>query len=468
MGYIYRKKKKNGRILLGFLLLVCVAIYVVFRFHENRSLLNTQKILQESVLKDKVFSGKTTEIKADAMKAFLMEEHSNPIVSVSFKFLNSGTAYETEKKSGITRLLSDLLLSGTEKYDFLQFHDLCEEYGIKIGYSVSDDDFSGYLIFPKMYMQKAVDLFVQSLNAPRFDEEYIQLEKQKLLRLIEMQPESLEQVAELKFRETFFHGHSYARNPLGNPEFINQLTSEDLYEFMHQYFTKSHLVIGIAGDIKETEAKDLMKQMFGSLPDQGENRVLKTVIVETRGINHEFPRDSAQIFAKFVTKGTTRQSDDFYPLYIANHILGGSGLNSILSKKMREDKGLTYGIYTYLSISDATQLIEGYFSSTPENFATAKKILLNEWQTYAVRGITEDELKKTQKSLIDSYNLRFSSISNISDMLVDMQKYNLGVDFLQKRNQYIRNVSLKEVNDIVKAYYASEPDFITIGTYKGD
>ena len=74
---------------------------------------------------------------------------------------------------------------------------------------------------------------------------------------------------------------------------------------------------------------------------------------------------------------------DFYPLYLANYILGESGLTSRLNKIIREENGFTYGVYTTLTYGDAAALIRGGFSADYTNYEKAKELLLKEWQKMA-------------------------------------------------------------------------------------
>ena len=150
-------------------------------------------------------------------------------------------------------------------------------------------------------------------------------------------------------------------------------------------------------------------------------------------------------------------------MYLANYIFGESGLSSRLSKVIREKEGLTYGVYTYLTNSDAVALIEGGLSATPDNFEKAQQLLKEEWLKLGKKGVTAEELNEAKKSLLNSFYLRFATIDGISDMLVAMQKYNLGLDFLTKRNDYIRQVSLKDVNAVSKKYFSTIPDFVNVG-----
>ncbi|MBR2033844.1 MAG: insulinase family protein, partial [Alphaproteobacteria bacterium] len=163
----------------------------------------------------------------------------------------------------------------------------------------------------------------------------------------------------------------------------------------------------------------------------------------------------AQNIALLAMPSVGRNHADFYPLFVANHIFGGSGLGSKLSQEIREKRGLTYGIYSYMTLDDKSQLLMIGFAATKDNFNKANEILRNEISEFSKKGITHEELQKAKNYLIASYNLRFASIETIAQILTAMQKYNLGLDFLQKRNEYVRKVNLNDVNTVITKYFNS-------------
>jgi len=123
---------------------------------------------------------------------------------------------------------------------------------------------------------------------------------------------------------------------------------------------------------------------------------------------------------------------------------------------MVENEGLTYSIWTTMGLADKSPLIIGSFSSTPEKFDDVVQIMLQEWRNFATKGATALEVEEAKKYLIASYNLRFAAVSDIAEMMMLMQRDNLGVDFLQKRNNYVRDVSLEQVNRVAAQYYNTE------------
>lgn len=199
------------------------------------------------------------------------------------------------------------------------------------------------------------------------------------------------------------------------------------------------------------------------LPAESSRQDLEKFEYQSKGEETNIARDIPQVMVTFFAKGVYREDKDFYPFYLANYILGDPGLTSRLNKVIREKNGLTYGVYTTLTYSDAAALVRGEFSADYENYDNAKKMLLEEWKNMAKIGISYEELEKAKKSLVDSYNLRFVDISGVSDILLAMQEYNLGLDFLQKRNDYIKNITLEEVNEAATRYFSAAPDFVTIG-----
>lgn len=463
---IKHAKPKNLIYYLKRLFLAAAIVFCCWQLwvmHKHYSSLNIENILENSELKNKGLKTKIKVISQDGLSAYFMEEHSTPIVSVSFLFRNSGTAHDAENKQGLANFSALLLTEGAGDFDSQKFKEIVEENGIKLGFSVSADDFEGQLAFPVENIKTAVSLLQEVLERPRLDENSIYLKKQQLLTVLQMQNENPQQVLANKFKEDIFAGHPYARNTLGKAEDIKTFTAADIRTYLAQNLAQDNLIVGIAGDLSAAEAKKLLEDLFIKLPKESLTKPLPKIDFSADGVEYNTERSSAQALTRLAAKGTFRDSADFYPLYLVNYIFGESGLSSRLSKKIREKEGLTYGVYTYLSISDAAALIGGGFSATHENFAKAQQMLKEEWLRLGEKGLSNKELNEAKNSLINSFYLRFANIDGVSGMLVSMQKYNLGLDFLDKRNDYVRNVSLKDANEAAKKYFSSIPDFVNIG-----
>lgn len=464
---LYRRKKKGFFYYFKVLFYSAVTGCALFCLYQQEGkklgLFDADKILAQSVLQNKTFSAQVKEIEEAGIKAYLMEEHSNPIISIDFEFQNSGYAHDKKWKYGLAKIASSLIMDGAGRFDDKALLDLMEENGIKIGFNASKDSFSGSLITPKANFKTAQSLLKQIMFSPRLPLKHLAITKAQMLKALQLQNENPGSVLSLAFNEQIYGSHPYGRNPLGRKEDIESISKDDIVEYLERTFTKQNLIIGIAGDISEDESKSFIKNIFGSIPEESAQKPLEEFEYASQGKEHHIEREMPQVIAVFSVKGTHRESPDFYPLYLANYIFGESGLTSRLNKVLREDNGLTYGIFTTLSNNASSAFINGNFSASAENYDKAKELLLSQWQKMAKEGVSSYELEKAKKSLIDSFNLRFADIEGLSAMLLAMQKYNLGLDFLQKRNDYIKNLTIKEVNEAAKKYYSATPDFVTIG-----
>jgi len=464
--FYHKKKSSGGMFKVVFGLAVVVGIgWFGYQILKEALVFNPNKLVENSVLKAEVFATPVEEITSrEGIKAYYFEDHTNPIVSISFLFKNAGSAYDPQWQFGVANMTASLLTEGAGKYNSQQFKEVLEDKAISISYSVDKDDFGGSMLTLKNNLREAADLLKLTLTEPAFDRSDINRVKEQMLIAIDRQTEYPESLLGLVWAQDLYGSHPYGRNPVGKKADIKELDKEKLQKFMQDKLTRSNLVVGIAGDISRTEAEKLLDKVFGGLPEGMPLRGLVDAKVYFDGHEKNVRGELPQAVAIFTAQGVARNDVDFYPLYIANQIFGGSGLNSRVSKAAREDKGLTYGVGSYLVIDDKAKLIRGGFSATPDNYKQVQEIVKAEWLKMG-QGVTKDEFEQARNYMTASYNLRFASLPDIAATLVAMQKENLGRDFLQKRNDYVNAVTLDDVNAAAAKYFGRDSlVWVSVGT----
>ncbi|MFV0626471.1 MAG: M16 family metallopeptidase [Alphaproteobacteria bacterium] len=440
-----------------FNILVLFAAIMAFLYLYQARRFDADGILKNSILKEKTFSGNVVEISSPkGVNAYLMRDTTNPIISISFIFEKAGISFEEKGQKGMSNLVASMLTQGAGKLNNQAFKDELEKKAIGISFDANMDDFSGNLITTKENQNRAYELLNLVFSKPLFDDGELFLSKQQMLFALKRQTETPRGKLGLKFKEDVFVGHPYANNSVGEYEDIIKISKKDMQKFVTEKLVLENLIVGISGDITEAEASIVLDKIFGNLGSKGKVKDIPQTELLFDGRDIKVEAKSAQTFAIFANEAVERKDIDFYPLYVVNHIFGGAGLNSRLSLKARENEGLTYGIYTYISQKDKSNMLKGSFSSTPENYARVVEIVKEEWAKMGKNGISEKELKSAKNYLISSYNLRFASIDGISSMLAYMQKYDLGIDFLKKRNEYVENVDLESANRVARKYYDNE------------
>ena len=424
---------------------------------------NPQKLVENSELKQKTFSARVVEIVApkSGIKAYLMTEKSNPIVSMSFIFADSGSAYDEQNLTGLSDITSMMLLEGAGKLSRRQFKETLENYAIDLNYSADKDDFEGKMLSTKENLPKAAELLRLSLTEPTLDQENLDRLQQQILQSVNRLLEKPEARLANAVGKIIFGKHPYGIGAEELRKFVKNIKTDDIRSFIKNRLAKDRIYIGIAGDISENEAENLIDNVFGNLPEQSQTKALPAEDIKYAALGQTIIEDNTpQVLFEAVAPSVPRLSKDFYPLYIANYILGGAGLNSRLNQAAREKEGLTYGVYTGMELLKHAPQLVGSFSTTPQNFPRMEEIFINEWTNMGNKGITAKELQSAKNYLQSSYNLRFADIGTLSAILASMQREKLGIDFLQKRNGYIEEITLERVNRVVKKYFS--PDNLAI------
>lgn len=461
---IYMRSSHRGvKILLAVLAILAGSWYL----YKNIFVFDVQKVIDGSVLKEKNFNAEVKEIVSPkyGIKAYLLEDHTNPIISVSFGFKNAGYAADNEDEQGTAVMAAALLTEGAGERDSQAFKEILENNAIGMSFSAGKDDFNGSLLTTKVNRRTAYDLLKDVLSKPRFDTVDLERNKLQMLEALKRQKELPESVLGLEFMKDLYGSHPYGRNPLGVEEHIRRLNADKLKNFVQNNLSRNNLIVGVAGDITAIEAKNMLDDIFGILPENGKVNFIREAKIDFDGRKKEFKLAAGQNVVMKAAPGVNRSDKDFYPLFVANYVLGGSGLNSKLSQEIREKRGLTYGVYSYLSLDDKSPLLVASFSATADKFGKADRLFDEVWFGFGKNGISKAELENAKEYLTASYNLRFASIQSISDILTAMQKYNLGLDFLKKRNSYVEQVKLEDVNRAAGKYFNDKLVSFAVGSF---
>ncbi len=450
---MYLKRRAGSKILV---LAVVVAVVMALHLILIAGRQKTVAVIPDKELVTTVkseFKGKVEEITApkSQIKAYYMHQQGN-LTALSFIFARAGYAYLPKGQEGVASIAAATIKDGAGWWSAKELRNLLGSKGIKIGFDVDRDVFSGTMSFPKVQTTEAVKFLREMLKNPHFENKYVEIAKDKNIKLLLVEKENPQTQLALAFNEMIYGDFAYSRNPLGKVEDVQKIERRDLLAFVKNYLGKNNIYVGISGDLSVAEAEKIIDDLFLSLPEVV-NKDITRAEINWRQKEMLIKREQEQDIVMYAVQGTCRQCDDFYPLYIANYIFGGAGLSSRANQSLREKEGLTYGVYSTLETGDKSDIITAAFSSAKDKTAKADALFKQEWQKVKDSGFTAEELRQAQDYLVASFNLRFASIIGIADMLAYMQKYDLGVDFLQKRNQMVEDVSLQQLNTVAKKYF---------------
>jgi zinc protease len=399
-------------------------------------------------------------------KAWLVEEPSIPFTSLQIRF-RGGTSLDAPGKRGATNLMVGLLEEGAGELDARGFAEAREQLAASFEYDASADAVSVSARFLSENRDAAVELLRESLVNPRFDQDAIDRVREQVLSSIRSDAMDPDAIANAAFDAMIFGDHPYGSDPQGTEESVTALGRDDMIAAHDATMTRDRVYIAAAGDITPEELSALIDRLLGDLPETGP-ALPPDVAAETTAGTTVVPFDTPQSVAVFGHEGLAIDDPDFFAAYVMNTILGGGSFESRLMNEVREKRGLTYGVYSYLAGMDHAELLMGRVASANDRIAEAISVIRDEWAKMASEGVTEQELEQTKTYLTGAYPLRFDGNGTIARILVGMQMDGLPADYIASRNDRIEAVTQDDVKRV--AARVLRPDalrFVVVGQPEG-
>jgi zinc protease len=382
------------------------------------------------------------------IKAWLVEQHSIPLIAVSYEFAG-GVSADPPGKGGLAYLASGLMNEGAGELDALAFQKALDERAIRMSFDADRDQFSGGMVTLTEEKDEAFRLLGLALSKPRFDADAVERVRDQVRSIQRAEDDQPRSIAAKAWMKAAFPGHPYASNTTGTPETLSGLTAADLHAYVKDNLSRDRLIVGVVGDVTPAELGPLLDKTFGALPAKGaELKVPDITLAQAK--TQIIARKVPQSVAVFGMPGIKRDDPDWYAAMVVNQIFGSGGFSSRLMEEVRRKRGLTYGVYTYLQPYTHAGLVLGSVATVNARMGESKQVIEAEIARMAESGATETELADAKTFLTGSYALNFDTSGAIAGQLVGIQRYGFGRDFIDKRNAYIEAVTLADVNRVAK------------------
>ena len=380
--------------------------------------------------------------------AWLVEDHAIPFVALELRF-RGGASLDAPGKRGATNLMTALLEEGAADLDAQAFAREVEALAAEFDYTALDDAVRVSARFLTENRDKVVALLRASLVDPNFNRTAIDRVRGQVMSIIRSDLRDPEEIAGEAFNALVYGDHPYGSSLNGTLESVASLARDDIVAAHRAALTRDRLFASAVGDITAEELAILLDRLLGDLPAEGaplpdpaETNLPGGVLVT----DYETPQ-SVVLFAQ---PGIDRDHPDFFAAYLLNHIIGGSGFESRLMTEVREKRGLTYGVHSYLLDRDGAQIWMGTVASANDRVAETIDVIREEWARAGRHGVTETELRNAKTYLTGAYPLRFDGNGSIANIMVAMQMEGLPTDYVVTRNDRVNAVTLEDINRVAR------------------
>ena len=401
------------------------------------------------------------EVKSPAgISAYLAEDHTAPIVALSFSF-EGGTALDPVDKQGLSTLGAGLLDEGAGDLDSFAFQSMLEDKAITVHATADRDAIHGQLVTTTATLADGTRLLRLALNQPRFDPDAVERVRREILVNLAGEAQVPGHLASRRLFTDLFGDHPYARDEEGTPENVATLTRADVQTWAKTRLVRDRLIVGVSGDINPQALAGLLDQIFSTLPATSPvAATLPQAKVSTTPRTDRVVRDLTQTTIYIGAPGIARADPDWYAATLADYVFGSGSFASRLMDEVREKRGLAYTVRSQLAPLDFGPIMLVSAGTRADASDQSLAVIRDEWAKMVKQGPTATEIEGAKAFLTGAWPLRFTSTESIAGLLVQIQHDHLGLDYFERRNALINAVTLDDVHRVAQRLY--KPDELTV------
>ena len=377
----------------------------------------------------------------------LIVKQMNGLMSVSMGILvHTGASVESDSEDGISHFIEHMMFKGTEKRTAFAISDEMDRIGAQMNAFTSKDITCYYAKSTTGHAEEAFEILSDLFLNSTFPEDEMSREKGVIIEEINMNDDTPDDLCLDLLSQAFYGEKGYGRNILGSRKNVSGFTKSDVQKYMSKRYTPDNIVISMAGNIDVSLAEQLVEKYFACVP------VAKTenspVPVELTAKSLLRKKEIEQIHIGLAFPSVKRYDKLFDATQIMNSVLGGS-MSSRLFQKVREELGLAYTVYSYLSpYSEAGSLVV-YAGVNAENYLKSVEAVFDCIADIKKKNISNEEFTRGREQMLSSSV--FAQESTSSQMLLYGKEliYSGKVYDFEERIKNINAVTLNDVKDAV-------------------
>jgi predicted Zn-dependent peptidase len=373
-------------------------------------------------------------------------------------WFKAGSRYETLANSGISHFIEHALFKGTATRSAYEIARAFDAIGGSINAFTGKEYTCLYARVLKKDMNIALDILSDMYKNPLFKSDDIEKEKYVVAQEIKMVEDTPDEYIYDMFNASYFKDHPLGMTILGTEENVQGFTASQLQGYYKEYYAPETAIITITGRVDHDDCVKRIEKFFMGVVNDGVKREL-AVPVPHKGINI-YEKELEHIYLCIGTGGVSQVDGRRYPMYVLNALMGGS-MSSYLFQEIREQRGLVYNIYSYVSCYHDTGTF-GISTSTSQEFLDEVLSLIKaEIRRIRDDGITDAELAFSKEHIKGNLFISLESSETRMGRLAKNEIYFGDYIPLKETLREIDGIQKKDVNEIARDIFEN-PEEISI------
>jgi len=281
----------------------------------------------------------------NGVNVYAVDAGAEEVIQLEIVFY-AGNWYE--EKNLVAASTNHVLKNGTTAKSAFAINDHFEYYGSYLNRNCYNETSTITLHSLSKHVPALLPVVRELITDSVFPQEELDIFKQNMKQKLEVSLKKCDFVAN-RLIDDYLFGHQHPYGRYSSTVAYDALQREELKQYFDRYYINGHAVIFVAGKIPEGFFKDL-DQFFGDLPlNTTPLPVIHHPIESSEEKKFRIMNDNngVQGAIRMARHFPNRHHPDFPKAQVLNNIFGGF-FGSRLMTNIREDKGYTYGIHSYL------------------------------------------------------------------------------------------------------------------------
>lgn len=368
--------------------------------------------------------------------------------------VKTGSINETKDSNGISHFIEHMLFKGTKNRTAFEISDYTDRIGAQINAFTSKELTCYYTKATAEHLFESLEVLSDIFFDSLFEESESAREKGVIIEEINMCEDEPEELCLDLLARSRYGEEGLGRTILGSIKNVKKFTKQDIREYMEKYYCADNVVISVAGNVDVQAAESMIEQLFACrFTGKKSAEQKKYAEVEPSYLYKCKRTEQSHIAFSFPALPVSDKRN--VALALANSVLGG-GMSSRLFQKVREEMGLAYSIYSYVSQYKDSGALEIYAGVNTAERAAAERAVSGVVDNLFAEGITEQEFLRGKEQIKSTFVMGQESTS--SQMLL-FGRYLLFLDKVfdfKERIADIDKTTRDEVNDVIKAVLVKE------------
>lgn len=295
---------------------------------------------------------------------------------------------EADEILGVSHFLEHLMFKGTTRRSGRELSEAIESVGGELNAHTSQEHTAYYARVPSSAADFGLDLLVDVLTRPAFDDADVESERQVILEELSQTEDDGEDRVHTLAQEALWGDHPLGREVLGTHDTIGAMATPVIRGFLDGHYHPGRLVLVAAGNVDHDRVLEVADRFDRPAADAPERIVPDPdrPVTPTRRLERALEQSHLAI----AWEALAATDPDRWAQAICNQIVGG-GLSSRLFQTVREERGLAYSVFsTTATFSDAGSLT-AYAGTNPDRVDEVQQIVLDITAEIAENGVTERE-----------------------------------------------------------------------------